>query len=97
MTEEWVSMLVKGILEDRLGGNPDGEVVSSFWYSGKRGMPSFVSVCMECALVRRDGSAKILASCSKSGRRGQEDSLREEAAAMLVRKIVSMDMKEVLP
>ena len=97
MTEEWVSMLVKGILEDRFGGKLDGEVVSSFWYSGKRGMPSFVSVRMECALVRRGGSAKVLASCSANGRRGQEDSLREEAAALLVRKIASMDPKEVLP
>lgn len=97
MTEEWVAMLVKGILEDSLGRKLDGEVVSSFWYSGKRGMPSFVSVCMECAFIRRGGSAKVLASCSASGRKGQEDSLREEAAALLVRRIASMDPKEVLP
>lgn len=96
MTEEWVSMLVKGILEDRLGRGLDGAVVSSFWYSVRSRMPSFVEVGMECALVRRGWGCKVLAFSSASGRKGQEESLREEAAALLVRKVASMDTKEVL-
>lgn len=96
MTEEWVSMLVKGILKDRLGRGLDGVVVSSFWYSCRSRMPSFVEVRMECVLVRRGLGCKALAFSSTSGRKGQEESLREEAAALLVRKVASMDIKEVL-
>ena len=96
MTEEWVSILVKGILEDRLGRGLDGIVVSSFWYSGRSRMPSFVEVHMECALVRRSLGCKVLAFSSASGRKGDAESLKEEAAALLVRKVASMSPEEVL-
>lgn len=97
MTEELVSMLVAGILEDRLGRGLDGIVVSSFRYSRRSRMPSFVEVGMDCALVSKGSDPVFLASSSASGRRDREDTLRDEAAVSLVRKVASMDLKEVLP
>lgn len=97
MTEELISMLVAGILEDRLGRKLGGVVVSAFRYSRRKGMPSLLSVRMDCAFVSKGREPVVLASSSASGRRDQENALRDEAAVSLVRKVASMDLEEVLP